>query len=579
MYFQIYMFKISFKIILLIFFIPVFVFAKGLWIDSLANDNRCMTFHHNNQKNQIQKNINMDTITNRPLNQKYIISPSGLFWIHYDTTGIHSVDLTDRNKNSIPDFVDSVAFYADYVYKKEVQEMGFISAIGDSLRGGSDSFDIYLFNIGDGEIFPDSTDEEGWGGIYGYTVGELTILPNRKFQRLTSYIVMDNDFSPLDSIRYPGGQISQAFKTFGVNGVKITLAHEFQHAIQFRYGTDDQYSVGFAEMSSVMMEYILFPEIKDYMQYVRSLFKQPEFFNFAVPNRDNGYRFAIFPIMLVKKYGMETIRKMWELVYSGLRTYKAIDSSLILKGTSLDTEWVSFMDWIYHTGYRTVQGEYFQDASIMPLFTFQTNQEYSTDKPSTSVSGGLQPYQIRFDRIVFKNTFPFSNDTLNMLTTHLDTTAAIYGNYGEDSFTQLVCSQNQNGYTRIFKNSPIPYYYNLSSTRKRVFATLIEIPSVETFAIASSYPNPFKPRTDENIYFPAPENALIDESIELVIYNENLQELFHNKLKVFINKNDRVLSLDFNDLNNKDKFSSGVYLFRTEKDGKFILGKFALINE
>jgi hypothetical protein len=536
-----------------------------------------MTFHTDFQKNIIQKEINYDTVSQRPKNQNQITSKSGLFVIHFDTEGTHSVNLTDKDKNGIPDYVDSVSFYADYVYSKQITEMGFISPICDSLHGGTDAFDIYLFELGDGETNPDSSSSEGWGGIYGYTVGESVILPVKKFTRLTSYIVMDNDYSTTDSIRYPGSNPKQAYKTFGINGAKITLAHEFHHAVQFRYGIDDQYANGFSEMSSVMMETVLFPEFKDYMQYVRSLFKQPELFNFAIPSSDNGYRFCIFPMMIEQKYGMQVIRQIWEIMGGGSFTYKAIDSALILNNTSLDQVWMEFLDWIYFTNFRSVEENYFRDASEMPLFPFYTTNIYS--EPSVSLSGSIKPYQIRFDQIIFKNEFPFSNDTLKLLTTHLNTESIIYGNYSEETYSQLICTQFQTNYERIFPNSPITYYYHLNSSFGHIHSKRIEIPGIETQAQSLSYPNPFRTGSDELLNFPAPEDAYLGEEVNLVIYNENMKEIYRNSLQVNVNEKNRVLSVKFTDINKQDLFSTGIYIFQVEKAGKVTLGKFALIKE
>ena len=48
----------------------------------------------------------------RPEKDTYAISPSGHFYIHYDTTDADNgvpPDLTDNNGNGIPDYVDEVS--------------------------------------------------------------------------------------------------------------------------------------------------------------------------------------------------------------------------------------------------------------------------------------------------------------------------------------------------------------------------------------------------------------------------------------------------------------------------------------
>ncbi|HRS02636.1 MAG TPA: hypothetical protein P5545_08830, partial [Bacteroidota bacterium] len=112
------------KFYLFFFIIPFIANAKVQNFDTLANDNKCLTFQIKDTKNKILKNIYYDN-AGRPINQKTFPSPSGLFLIHYDTSGVHSVDLTDNNYNGIPDFVDSIAYYCDYVYQKKLSNSVF----------------------------------------------------------------------------------------------------------------------------------------------------------------------------------------------------------------------------------------------------------------------------------------------------------------------------------------------------------------------------------------------------------------------------------------------------------------------
>jgi hypothetical protein len=567
---------LSICIVFVIFFNEQ-VFAKKIQYDTLANDERCLTFQKIKKDNKIQKKITFDPQTGRPINQREYSSASGLFLIHYDTSGVNAVPNEDKNNNGIPDFVDSVAYYADYVYNKEVVEFGFKSPIGDSLVGGSNAYDIYLYEIGDGDKVPDSTGEQDMGGTYGMTIAEKEILPALKFPRMTSYMIIDNNYSPLDSIYYPDGKVTQAYKVFGIDGVKITLAHEFHHAIQYMYGIDEPVGSELAEMSSVTMENTLFPEIKDYLQYVRSLFKYPSQYILSNATPDNGYRYSIFIMMLRDKYGIEVLRNIWELIGSGVHTFKALDSALVLKNTSINNEWLDFLDWIYFTSYRTVDNKYFKDAALMPIFTYETASEYTY--PSISLGGYLTPYQIRCDQIYFKNNFPTSNDTLNIVISCLDSNALFYQLSLNDEFTQIVCSQNAGNYTRIFPNSPNEYYYNLQNVSNKVKVKLHEIPSVETYAIEKAYPNPFRINTDDEIIFPAPKNAGISEDVILTLYDSSLRQIISKTLQVGLENKNRVVILSKQDLMNISPVSTGVYVYRADYNGNVVLGKIAIINQ
>lgn len=569
----------NFKILLLFFFIPSLIFAKGFKYDTLANDLRCQTHQIKKFDNQIQKKITFDPKTGRPINQKYISSPSGRFWVHFDTVGTNAVPLVDKNNNGIPDYVDSVAYYADYVYTKEVVEFGFREPLNDSLAGGSEAYDIYLHDIGDGDKKPDSTGDRDWGGNYGMTMGESEVFIGSQVIRMSSLMVIDNNYSPQDSIRYPDGKVVQAYKVYGIDGVKITLAHEFHHAIQYSYNVNDLTSSELSEMSSVCMETLLFPEIKDYLQYVRSLFRNPSEYIFGVSTPENGYRYSIFLMMLNEKYGIEIVKSIWELIGNGVKSFKAIDSALALRNSSLDLEWLHFLKWVFHTNYRTFSLDnqsYFRDAQLMPLFSKQTSQIFSN--PSISISGNLMPYQIRLDEMIFQNEFPYSNDTLNIMSTYLDTLSIIYQLTTKEDFTQLVCLEYQNGYKRIFQNSVIPYYYNLISSQNKVATVLFENPGILTYSIANAEPNPLRLTQDDEIIFPTIETTGINQDLTLILYNSNLGEVFRKNLKVSIKKDKRVLILNTNELKNTNRISSGVYIFRVENQNNSIFGKIAIIN-
>lgn len=569
----------TFKLILLLF-IPNLLFAKGFKFDTLANDLRCQTYQIKKFDKQIQKKLIFDSNTGRPINQTQISSPSGRFLIHFDTTGTNAVPSVDNNKNGIPDYVDSVAFYADYVYTKEIIEYGFKQPISDSSSGGNDAYDIYLYDIGDGDKEADSTGERDFGGNYGLTIGEDEISSGNSIITMSSFMVIDNNFAPTDSIRYPGGKVTQAYKVYGIDGVKITLAHEFHHAIQYSYNVNDITSAELAEMSSVCLETTIFPEIKDYLQYVRSLFRNPSEYVFGESTPENGYRYSIFLMMLKEKYGLEIVKSIWELIGTGVKSFKALDSALILRHSSLDSEWLNFLNWVFHTGYRTLSFDnqsYFPDAPLMPLFSNQTTQIFST--PSISISGNLYPYQIRSDEMVFENQFPYSNDTLHIMTTYLDTLSIIYQLTTKDDFTQLVCLENQNGFIRIFANSPTAYYYGLSSSQNKVKTKLFENPGILTSSIVNARPNPLKLNKEEEVIFPAPQSAGIDEDITLILYNSNLGEVFRKKMKVSIKEDKRVLILPTIELIKTNLVTSGIYIFRLENPKSSILGKIAIIND
>lgn len=563
------------KFIFLFIIITYIATAKNEFHDTLANDNRCLTFQNPVEKNIILKSFSFDT-NQRPNNQKSSPSPSGLFLIHFDTIGVHSVDLTDKNYNGIPDYVDSVAAYCDYAYQKEVVEFGFISPISDSSHGGSDAYDIYLINLGDRDLYPDSNGNQDRGGVYGFTQAELIINNEPGYTKSTSFIIIDNDFSPKDSMLTIENKLIQSYKVFGFDGAKVTVAHEFHHAIQMRYGFDDYTGAIIAEMSSVMMEMTLYPEIQDYMQYVRSLFKNPSKYPFCNPLSDVGYRYGIFAYFIQKRFGMEAILKMWEIIGLGNPTYRSINTALGYYNSSLAKEWKEFINSLYYTNSRGKENKYFDNATEMPEFSIHNEQIFST--PSASYSGELTQFEIRMDRTIVNNELPLSNDTLIEIKSSYDTTALFNQSTYYDKFSVSVCSDNIPNSIPIFINSPRKKYYALSSIHNSIEAQLIEIIGEETLAIEYAFPSPFRYNNDDILYFPSPENIEIGKKANIKIYNSSMKEIYNNDIPISSINKYRAIALDIKNTVPRLNLETGIYIYEIEANGIRKVGKVAIIK-
>ncbi len=181
----------------------------------------------------------------RPVTQKSILR--GRFRVYYDTTGMHAPAMLDVDHQRVPNssnaFADSVAAVANHVYDVETNPTGlaYPAPPADFGGGEGDEYDIYIQEL---------------DNLYGYTTPE-TQFDGRKY---TTFITIDNDFifvSP-DTNK-------------GIPALKVTMAHEFHHAIQignYAYrGFDDIY---YYEMTSVWMEDVVYTEVNDYYSYLRA---------------------------------------------------------------------------------------------------------------------------------------------------------------------------------------------------------------------------------------------------------------------------------------------------------------------
>ena len=103
---------------------------------------------------------------------------------------------------------------------------------------GDGRVDIYLKELGANRLF-------------GFAATD----PGQDQQSQHSYLVIDNDFDPA---QYGG--------TAALESLRVTLAHEYAHVLQ--YGYDVLADGWHYEASAVWMEQQIFPEIKDWLRFV-----------------------------------------------------------------------------------------------------------------------------------------------------------------------------------------------------------------------------------------------------------------------------------------------------------------------
>jgi hypothetical protein len=205
---------------------------------------------------------------------------SAHFCVHYVITSADAPNLSDGNGNGLPDYVDQVAATAEQSYAVENGSLGWQAPEPDGNRGGDGRTDIYLSELR-GELFGYATTDPGQG--------------NDRSQ--FAYLVLDNDYSTSE---FPG--------TIPVEVLEVTLAHEYNHILQFSYDVFQE--LWFLESSAVWMEDRVFGSINDYLRYVKvwaKLSKLPlTFDNIKV------YGTGVWLHWLAGRYGPDVVRGAWE---------------------------------------------------------------------------------------------------------------------------------------------------------------------------------------------------------------------------------------------------------------------------
>ena len=288
--------------------------------------------------------------TTRPEKDTLAISPSGHFYIHFDTAGNHAPDLLDIDENGIPDYVDKVSIYADSAYFMLVDSMGYNVEPADN----DGIYDIYIIFLA--------------AGKYGFNWSEGSGI---------SYVEIASNYEGYDSFATPE-QLMQ-----------ISLSHEYFHAIQRGYKPN--YSSGdayFLEMSSMWFEDIIVPNGNDYLgkKWIIDVLDNP---TVAFDDTGPGYELALFGHYLSSfidvngsENGMHSqlIRNIWE----NFKSTSADPLALTSVKTILDGEnyplfiecWVDFISRNLYNGiYDDMDNPYYyyiDQALIDPIGTTST---------------------------------------------------------------------------------------------------------------------------------------------------------------------------------------------------------------
>ena len=481
-----------------------------------------------------QQNV-LKSLLQRKVKQKSMVSPSGFFRIHYDTTGtqtpIFDPSLTTEEN------VYQVALAADSSYNFEVNFLEFPHPPQDNGEGGDDRYDIYITTADDN---------------YGFTQPE-TQLGN---ERYTSFMEIHFSFAN--------------FPTTGLAAMKVTIAHEFHHSIQmgnYVLRLDDRF---FYELTSTSMEEFVYDDVNDYYYYIPSYFNNPQR---AFPD-NSGYNLAHWNIFIQKKINYEIIKRQWELLVNQ-RAIIAISSSLLERNSTFARELNVFGIWTYYTGFRAIPNSYFEEAEYYPLI-----------KPLVNINYPQYSYAQVGAKATSNNFVKFNNstntDTLVSIVTNGDVYAAIQNINQTFDFTYTLYSDGVSGTRKLTDNYSSsfsvdnPNWWAVSEILNGIIvredSTIIPTTDVvESFA----FPNPFRYSGNLSVSIEGKQG----EPIDFNVYSSDMSLIYSSQKPATILINNTV-GISWNGLDKEDKkLSSGVYIYVIKQGDEVVKGKVVIFNE
>jgi hypothetical protein len=207
------------------------------------------------------------------------------FCVHWVAEGIDAPKLDDADRDGVPNFVEQVLRVAEHVHGVENGKLGWREPKSDGRQGGGrGKTDIYLSQIG-GELFGYAAPDRGQASKQ-----------HRIPRRLHGYLVLDNDYSAFE---FPG--------TRAVDDLEVTLAHEYNHILQFGY--DAFQDPWFAESTATWIEDVVYDGIDDYLRYVRRWVRRWDTPLTASSIKEYGS--AVWNQWLARRYGAAIVRRAW----------------------------------------------------------------------------------------------------------------------------------------------------------------------------------------------------------------------------------------------------------------------------
>ena len=305
------------------------------------------------------------------LSSTYSETTKNYFKFYYTTSGTNAIATTDANSNGVPDYVENMAaafckalsFYDSVGYNRPP------IAASDNGR-----FCVYLSNSAAGS------------NVYGYSQPETVIGDNpstttKETSSMTSYMVMRNNYTGFGST---AAELQIA--------MEVTCAHEFFHAVQFGYETNNM-DGWIMEVCSTWAEDMVFSGDDDNWQYLSEIFGTPDVSVDFDDNNDgskySGHWYAswIFMRYLTDRFG-DNIPKLFFEANISNDTPTALDNVLKTKSFSYTQ---AIKDYYVAIGLLTSS-----NSAPMSTYRFNRGNDYRT---LTKNSGGnpTGPFVVKYE--------------------------------------------------------------------------------------------------------------------------------------------------------------------------------------
>ncbi|MBO6535424.1 MAG: T9SS type A sorting domain-containing protein [Balneolaceae bacterium] len=447
------------------------------------------------------------------------ISPGGKFRIHYETSGSHRVPSDDFNSNGIPDYVEEIAEAADSSYQHEIVTLGFTDPIGDG-----EVYDVFVQNLAN-------------IGAYGLTNNRTSGSFSCNSNSPGTCIYIENDFVGYPPNTDPEGDV--------IGAVKVTMAHEFKHAIQFAQNNWQGETDRWAEMDATLMEEVVYDDVNDYYNYITGF--ASDLFNFPATSLTAGsYEDITWALYFYERFGPFFWTEVWQVIEANtsITLLDAIRTVLVGQSDSYDAAVLESYMWHYASG-SDFSGTDFGFEERLQYPNPRISATYTELQSQLTDTLFLSPFAARY--YTLENEFNTISEGYVKFDFYVENPEVHLGliAYMPDGSTRIQTAIGSRDrlsgsietnwlYNEIDKIGLVVMNSSVDESNGYAFR-FTDYFIAEEIQLAQNYPNPFYPRTKIRVTIPRTQNITlrvfdsIGREIQIV-YSGTIEAGFHDIL-------------------------------------------------
>jgi hypothetical protein len=472
------------------------------------------------------------------------VSPSGRFIFHYETSGPDAVPddqtIPEALAAGIPDYIYKAAFAADSSYRYQVEQLGF----SDFSDGVQSPYEIRFDNF----------------GFYGTTTSSGS----------STFITLHSSFNGFPNNSHPEGK--------QIGALYVTIAHEIKHAIQYEANRwrGSAGSFNWIEMDATLMEEVVFDDVNDYYNYIKTGLDSTEPSNTSIFGRPQNpipgaYYHISWMLYFTEAYGIDFWVDVWSVISADpeIPFLDAVDATLQASGNSFDEAHVMNHLWHLGSGEDFVDTEFgFNESAFYPNPSTSFGLQFIPDSLSRS---GLRPLAANYFRANSPN-IAIGRPRVLLESTAPNVGVGVIGLFRDGSAQSAYAldgaSLNQQLQTEWDWNDLDELYFAVVNTGRSQIADyklILESAIPEEDILARNYPNPFNPSTRIEFSISGQKHVRLD------IY-DSIGRRIETLINGPINKGFHFVDFDGAGL------ASGVYFYRIRTDEQTITQKMLLVK-